>query len=79
MEQMVVICGRNKALASSLESLQCKIPGKVGGSETQMQKWMGVCDCIITKAGPGTIDEALIRGHKIDGLGVAFRDSFTKK
>ncbi|XP_071719312.1 monogalactosyldiacylglycerol synthase 2, chloroplastic-like isoform X3 [Rutidosis leptorrhynchoides] len=65
MEQMVVICGRNKALASSLESLQCKIPGKVGGSETQMQKWMGVCDCIITKAGPGTIDEALIRGLPI--------------
>nr|XP_043627834.1 monogalactosyldiacylglycerol synthase 2, chloroplastic-like [Erigeron canadensis] len=63
--QMVIICGRNKALASSLESLEWKIPVKVRGFETQMQKWMGACDCIITKAGPGTIAEALIRGLPI--------------
>lgn len=30
-----------------------------------MEKWMGACDCIITKAGPGTIAEALIRGLPI--------------
>lgn len=30
-----------------------------------MVKWMGGCDCIITKAGPGTIAEALIRGLPI--------------
>ena len=60
--QMVIICGRNKALASSLESLEWKIPVKVRGFEKEMQKWMGACDCIITKAGPGTIAEALIRG-----------------
>ncbi|XP_071729567.1 monogalactosyldiacylglycerol synthase 2, chloroplastic-like [Rutidosis leptorrhynchoides] len=65
MGQMVVICGRNKALASSLEILDWKIPVKVRGFETQMQKWMGACDCIITKAGPGTIAEALIRGLPI--------------
>ncbi|KAD4180191.1 hypothetical protein E3N88_28782 [Mikania micrantha] len=63
--QMVVICGRNKSLASSLESLEWKIPVKVRGFETQMEKWMGACDCIITKAGPGTISEALIRGLPI--------------
>ncbi|KAI7756127.1 hypothetical protein M8C21_013437, partial [Ambrosia artemisiifolia] len=63
--QMVVICGRNKSLASSLESLEWQIPVKVRGFETQMQKWMGACDCIITKAGPGTIAEALIRGLPI--------------
>ncbi|KVI11690.1 Diacylglycerol glucosyltransferase, N-terminal, partial [Cynara cardunculus var. scolymus] len=60
--QMVIICGRNKALASSLESLEWKIPVKVRGFEKEMQKWMGACDCIITKAGPGTIAEALIKG-----------------
>ncbi|KAG0503414.1 hypothetical protein HPP92_003486 [Vanilla planifolia] len=38
---------------------------KVRGFETQMEKWMGACDCIITKAGPGTIAEALIRGLPI--------------
>ncbi|KAI3781965.1 hypothetical protein L2E82_11993 [Cichorium intybus] len=60
--QIVIICGRNKALVSSLESLEWKISVKVRGFEKQMQKWMGACDCIITKAGPGTIAEALIRG-----------------
>ncbi|KAH1033427.1 hypothetical protein J1N35_045601 [Gossypium stocksii] len=60
--QLIVICGRNKGLASTLESKEWKIPVKVRGFETQMEKLMGACDCIITKAGPGTISEALIRG-----------------
>ncbi|KAF8389145.1 hypothetical protein HHK36_025838 [Tetracentron sinense] len=63
--QVVVICGRNKILASTLESIQWKVPMKIRGFETQMEKWMGACDCIITKAGPGTIAEALIRGLPI--------------
>ncbi|PKA62442.1 putative monogalactosyldiacylglycerol synthase 3, chloroplastic [Apostasia shenzhenica] len=63
--QVVVICGRNKMLHSSLQSIQWKVPVKVGGFVTQMEKWMGACDCIITKAGPGTIAEALIRGLPI--------------
>ncbi|CAK9141823.1 unnamed protein product [Ilex paraguariensis] len=63
--QLIIICGRNKALASTLELLEWKIPVKVRGFETQMEKWMGACDCIITKAGPGTIAEALIRGLPI--------------
>ncbi|KAF5199060.1 Processive diacylglycerol beta-glucosyltransferase [Thalictrum thalictroides] len=58
--QIVVICGRNKTLASTLESIQWKVPVKIRGFEPQMEKWMGACDCIITKAGPGTIAEALI-------------------
>lgn len=63
--QLVVICGRNKTLSSSLQSLEWKMPVKIRGFETQMEKWMGACDCIITKAGPGTIAEALIRGLPI--------------
>lgn len=63
--QMIVICGRNKDLVSTLESIEWKIPVKIRGFETQMQKWMGACDCIITKAGPGTIAEALIKGLPI--------------
>lgn len=84
--QLVIICGRNKALASSLEAFEWKIPVKVSlksffgsfspsklsdwyiflwpwasitspflpllqvrGFEKQMEKWMGACDCIITK------------------------------
>ncbi|KAI3422810.1 USP domain-containing protein [Psidium guajava] len=60
-----VLSKRNKELASTLESEEWKIPVKVRGFETQMEKWMGACDCIITKAGPGTISEALIRGLPI--------------
>ncbi|KAL3744338.1 hypothetical protein ACJRO7_013580 [Eucalyptus globulus] len=63
--QLIIVCGRNKALASTLESEEWTIPVKVRGFETQMEKWMGACDCIITKAGPGTISEALIRGLPI--------------
>ncbi|KAK8543246.1 hypothetical protein V6N13_136225 [Hibiscus sabdariffa] len=63
--QLIVICGRNKSLATTLESEEWKIPVKVRGFETQMERWMGACDCIITKAGPGTIAEALIRGLPI--------------
>lgn len=63
--QLIIICGRNKSLASTLESMEWKIPVKVRGFEKQMEKWMGACDCIITKAGPGTIAEAMIRGLPI--------------
>lgn len=63
--QLIVICGRNKTLASALASHEWKIPIKIRGFETQMEKWMGACDCIITKAGPGTIAEALICGLPI--------------
>ncbi|XP_054822145.1 monogalactosyldiacylglycerol synthase 2, chloroplastic-like [Prosopis cineraria] len=63
--QLIIICGRNENLASTLQCFEWKIPVKIRGFETQMQKWMGACDCIITKAGPGTIAEALIRGLPI--------------
>ncbi|XP_031484480.1 probable monogalactosyldiacylglycerol synthase 3, chloroplastic [Nymphaea colorata] len=63
--QIVIICGRNQVLASSLNSIEWKVPVKIRGFETQMEKWMAACDCIITKAGPGTIAEALIRGLPI--------------
>ncbi|XP_044463573.1 monogalactosyldiacylglycerol synthase 2, chloroplastic-like [Mangifera indica] len=63
--QLIIICGRNKTLASTLQSEEWTIPVKVRGFETQMEKWMGACDCIITKAGPGTIAEAFIRGLPI--------------
>ncbi|KAG0472308.1 hypothetical protein HPP92_016854 [Vanilla planifolia] len=37
----------------------------VEGFVTKMEECMGACDCIITKAGPGTIAEAMIRGLPI--------------
>ncbi|XP_031480803.1 probable monogalactosyldiacylglycerol synthase 3, chloroplastic [Nymphaea colorata] len=63
--QIVIICGRNQVLASKLKSINWEVPVKVRSFEKQMEKWMAACDCIITKAGPGTIAEALIRGLPI--------------
>ncbi|XP_020583850.1 monogalactosyldiacylglycerol synthase, chloroplastic [Phalaenopsis equestris] len=63
--QMLVICGRNKKLANKLLSIDWKIPVQVKGFVTKMEECMGACDCIITKAGPGTIAEAMIRGLPI--------------
>ncbi|GLT76079.1 hypothetical protein SLA2020_477600 [Shorea laevis] len=63
--QVLVICGHNKKLANKLLSIDWKIPVKVEGFITKMEECMGACDCIITKAGPGTIAEAMIRGLPI--------------
>ncbi|XP_071737393.1 probable monogalactosyldiacylglycerol synthase, chloroplastic isoform X2 [Rutidosis leptorrhynchoides] len=63
--QVLVICGRNKKLANKLLSAKWKIPVQVKGFVTKMEDCMGACDCIITKAGPGTIAEAMIRGLPI--------------
>ncbi|KAJ8751857.1 hypothetical protein K2173_026056 [Erythroxylum novogranatense] len=63
--QILVICGRNQKLANTLQSINWKIPVQVKGFVTKMEECMGACDCIITKAGPGTITEALIRGLPI--------------
>ncbi|GLT29583.1 hypothetical protein SLA2020_237530 [Shorea laevis] len=63
--QVLVICGHNKKLANKLLSNDWNIPIQVKGFVTKMEECMGACDCIITKAGPGTIAEAMIRGLPI--------------
>lgn len=63
--QILVICGRNKKLVSRLLAVDWKIPVQVKGFVAKMEEAMGACDCIITKAGPGTIAEAMIRGLPI--------------
>ncbi|XP_073306244.1 probable monogalactosyldiacylglycerol synthase, chloroplastic [Primulina huaijiensis] len=63
--QVLVICGRNKKLANKLQSIEWKINVQVKGFVTKMEEYMGACDCIITKAGPGTIAESMIRGLPI--------------
>lgn len=63
--QLIVICGRNKRLKERLEShsYTCKVV--IVGFVGNMHEWMGASDCIVTKAGPGTIAEALTRGLPI--------------
>ncbi len=63
--QLVVICGRNKALQERLTAQPWRIPVRINGFVDNMPEWMAACDCIVTKAGPGTIAEALTSGLPI--------------
>ncbi|EME28573.1 Monogalactosyldiacylglycerol synthase 1, chloroplastic [Galdieria sulphuraria] len=63
--QLVIICGRNTALQQELSRMRWPLPVYVKGFVNNMSEWMAASDCIVTKAGPGTIAEALIRGLPI--------------
>ncbi len=63
--QLVVIAGRNVALREKLETTRWKRPVRVCGFVSNMPDWMRASDIIITKAGPGTIMEALACGLPI--------------
>lgn len=63
--QLVVVCGRNKRLQATLASEPWTVPVQVHGFVNNMSDWMSASDCIVTKAGPGTIAESLIRGLPI--------------
>lgn len=63
--QLVIVCGSNTALAKQLSEASWPIPVIVKGYVSDMSDWMAAVDIICTKAGPGTIAEALIRGLPI--------------
>jgi 1,2-diacylglycerol 3-beta-galactosyltransferase len=62
-----VVCGRNRALLERLKSTPW--PGGLAvvpvGFVDNMHEWMAGVDLLITKAGPGTLAEALISGLPI--------------
>lgn len=60
--QLVVVCGRNQRLQERLAAQTWPIPTIINGFVNNMEEWMAASDCIITKAGPGTIAEALSMG-----------------
>jgi len=47
------------------EMLGLSLMSILTGFVNNMSEWMTASDCIVTKAGPGTIAEALIRGLPI--------------
>ncbi|MBU0672279.1 MAG: glycosyltransferase [Candidatus Margulisbacteria bacterium] len=65
--QLIVIAGRNKKLETNLKSKIKKFnfPLRVYGFTDQVHELMAESDLIITKAGPGTIAEALAMGLPI--------------
>ena len=62
--QMIVVCGHNKKLVSELESKHwpSNVNAVIKGFLNNIDEYMGASDCLVTKAGPGTIAEAMIRG-----------------
>jgi 1,2-diacylglycerol 3-beta-galactosyltransferase len=70
---LVIITGRNKKLKDELEAIDWNIPTHVYGFVTDMPDLMRAADILVTKAGPGTISEALIANlpiilyHRIPG------------
>jgi 1,2-diacylglycerol 3-beta-galactosyltransferase len=55
----VIVCGRNRHLKASLDSREWENPTLIYGFTRQMPDFMRASDFIVTKAGPGTIAEAL--------------------
>lgn len=60
--QLLVVCGRNEKLRERLAGRQWKGSVHVFGFVDNMPELMQAADGIVTKAGPGTIAEALVSG-----------------
>ncbi len=62
--ELVVICGRNRAVRDKLAGLRDRrgFPVHVEGFVSNMADWLRAADAVVTKAGPGTIAEALCCG-----------------
>lgn len=61
---LVVVCGRNEAVKNALEKREwpANVTPHILGFVDNMHEYMAAADCIVTKAGPGTIAEAATRG-----------------
>lgn len=59
---LVVIAGRNAELKKELERIYWPVPTYIYGFVREMPDFMQAADVLVTKAGPGTISEALIAG-----------------
>jgi 1,2-diacylglycerol 3-beta-galactosyltransferase len=56
---LVIVCGRNQKLKATLEAYKWENPAFIYGFTYDMPDFMRASDYIVTKAGPGTIAEAL--------------------
>jgi 1,2-diacylglycerol 3-beta-galactosyltransferase len=56
---LAIVCGRNQRLKASLELCVWENPTQIYGFTREMPELMRASDFIVTKAGPGTIAEAL--------------------
>ena len=59
--QLILICGRNEALAAKLRARKWKMPVHIVGFTKEVHRLMRAADFLIGKPGPGSIAEAMIR------------------
>jgi hypothetical protein len=59
--QLILICGRNEALAARLRGRTWRMPVNVIGFTREVHKLMHAADFLIGKPGPGSIAEAMVR------------------
>jgi Glycosyltransferase family 28 C-terminal domain len=59
--QLILICGRNEALAARLRERTWRMPVAVIGFTKEVHKLMRAADFLIGKPGPGSIAEAMVR------------------
>jgi Glycosyltransferase family 28 C-terminal domain/Monogalactosyldiacylglycerol (MGDG) synthase len=59
--QLILICGRNEALAAKLRARKWRMPVNILGFTKEIHKWMRAADFLIGKPGPGSIAEAIVR------------------
>ncbi len=59
---LIAVAGRNTRLQAELETYSWHIPTRIYGFTRDMPDFMRAADVLVTKAGPGTIAEALIAG-----------------
>jgi 1,2-diacylglycerol 3-beta-galactosyltransferase len=60
--ELVIIAGRNQMLKKRLEAYHWSLPTRIYGFVREMPDFMQAADILLTKAGPGTITEALNAG-----------------
>ncbi|HVP46187.1 MAG TPA: glycosyltransferase [Bryobacteraceae bacterium] len=59
--QLILLCGRNEAVARELRALKRRIPMFVEGFTREVPAYMELSDFFIGKPGPGSISEALAK------------------
>jgi 1,2-diacylglycerol 3-beta-galactosyltransferase len=59
---LILMCGRNDALAASLRALPSRAPRIVVGYTPEVARWMQLADVFIGKPGPGSLSEAVQQG-----------------
>ncbi|MBA4176231.1 MAG: galactosyldiacylglycerol synthase [Leptothrix sp. (in: Bacteria)] len=59
---LILMCGRNAALAEELRSLPSAAPRFVVGYTQDVARWMRLADFFIGKPGPGSLSEAVQQG-----------------